>query len=81
MAAVSVGQILTERATGRVSVGHSFRYSCDSEDNGLGAPLEFDEAALLEGDDLRERLLGGYAQYCCCGVDVSPVFDDSGGGG
>lgn len=70
MAAISVGQIRTERATGSVSVGHSYRYSCNAEH--IDAPLEFGEATLAATEDAHERLVNGYAQYCCCGVDVTP---------
>lgn len=81
MAAVSVGQIMTERATDYVSVGHSFRYACDREDDGTGAPLEFDETVLPEGDTLHQRLIEGYAQYCCCAVNVSPPPPSNDGSG
>ena len=81
MAAVSVGQIMTGRATDTVSVGHGFRYSCDTEDDGTGEPLPFDETAIPEGETPHQRLLEGYAQYCCCGVDVSPPDTSNDGGG
>jgi hypothetical protein len=81
MAAVSVGQIMTARATDTVSVGHSFRYSCDTEDDGIGEPLPFDETAIPEGETPHQRLIEGYAQYCCCGVDVSPPDTSNDGSG
>jgi hypothetical protein len=62
---VSVGQISTGRATAGASVGYGRRDSCaEAEDepdsNAFGE-------AVLEPGEVRERLLNGYAQYCCCG--------------
>ena len=63
--AVSVGQISSQRATAGVSVGYGRRDSCaEAEDE--PDPNAFDET-VLEPAEVRERLLNGYAQYCCCG--------------
>lgn len=58
---VSVGGLLTERASGRFSVGDSTRYGCDDEPT----VAAFDEVALTAPES-RERLNDAAAQYCCC---------------
>jgi hypothetical protein len=70
--AVSVGQISAGRAMAGVSVGYGRRDSCaEAEDE--PDPNAFDEA-LIEPAEVRERLLNGYAQYCCCGdATLSPA--------
>ena len=63
--AVSVGQIATQRVTGPVHVGYGRRDSCaESEDE--PDPNAFEETS-LQPTAARERLLNGFAQYCCCG--------------
>jgi hypothetical protein len=63
--AVSVGQISTRRVAADVSVGYGRRDSCaEAEDD--PDPNAFDEA-VIEPAEVRDRLLNGYAQYCCCG--------------
>jgi hypothetical protein len=63
--AVSVGQIATQRATGPVHVGYGRRDSC-AESEEEPDPNAFEEVN-LQPDAARERLLNGFAQYCCCG--------------
>jgi hypothetical protein len=58
---VSVGGLLTERASGRSSIGDSTLYGCDDEPT----VTAFDEVALTTPES-REQLNDGAAQYWCC---------------